>query len=119
MEINLDGDLPASNDYTHILTTCDVFSQYLFAVPLRQPSNSPLTHALLEIFAQHAYVPKHILTDRGFAFTSDVLTELMSESGIKINHATLKHEQIIVMFERNHEKLEQILKISKAADKPH
>ena len=70
MEINHVGELPASKTYTHILTVCDVFSRYFFAVPLRQPSTSAVTHVLLQNPAQHAYVPKHILTDKRSAFTS-------------------------------------------------
>ena len=35
MEIDLVGELPNSNGYRYILTACDVFTRYLFAVPLR------------------------------------------------------------------------------------
>ena len=70
-------------------------------------------------FARHPYLPKHILTDKGSAFTFQVLTELKNESGIKINHAILKHATFIGMVERNHQELKQILKINVAVDKPH
>ena len=36
MEIDLVGPLLESNGFTHILTEIDVFSRYLFAVPLRR-----------------------------------------------------------------------------------
>ena len=34
-EIDLVGELPRSSGYSHILTTCDYFSRYLFAIPIR------------------------------------------------------------------------------------
>ena len=39
MEVDIVGLLPASNGFTHIhrSTAIDVFSRYLFAVPLRKP----------------------------------------------------------------------------------
>ena len=46
------GELPRSNGYSHILTACDYFSRYLFAIPIRKPDT------------------KHIITDKGSAFTS-------------------------------------------------
>ena len=79
----------------HISTACDVLSRYFFADPLRQPNTIAIAHTLLQLFAQHAYVPEHIMTDKGSAFTGQVLTELLSESGIKINHVTLKHAHTI------------------------
>ena len=37
LEIDIVGPLPVSNGLTHILTAIDVFSRYLFAVPLKRP----------------------------------------------------------------------------------
>ena len=95
MEIELVGKLPASYGYRHIPTARDVFSRYIFAVLRGQPSTSAVALELLDTFAQHAYVPNHMLTYKGSAFTFQVLTELMSKSGNMINHATLKHVQTI------------------------
>ena len=58
MEIDFLGELPASDGYTHTLTACDVFSRYVFAVPIRQLSTSKVAHALLQIFVQDAFLPK-------------------------------------------------------------
>ena len=93
IEIDSICELPASNRYTHILTVFDNFSRNFFAIPLSQPSTNAVGHAFLQTFAQHGYVPKHILTYKRSAFTSKVLTALMSESGIKSNHTTLKYAQ--------------------------
>ena len=70
MEIILVVELPTSHDYSYELKTCDAFSQYSFAVPLRKPDTTSVVHALLQIYAQHAYLYKHILGDEGTAFTS-------------------------------------------------
>ena len=86
------------------------FSRHLFAVQLRQSSTSAVAHALLRSFAQHAFVPNHIQTDKASAFTSQLLNEIKNESGFKINHATLTHAQIIGMFERNDQEFRKILK---------
>ena len=118
LEIDLVGELPRSNGYSHILTACDYFSRYLFAIPIRKPDTKSVVEALQDIFTKHAYVPKHIITDKGSAFTSQVITELMDKAGIKVSHATIKHAQTIGMIERSHERLKQILKINVSADRP-
>ena len=118
LEIDLVGELPCSNGYTHLLTACDYFSRYLFAIPIRKPDTKSVVSALLQIFTRHAYVPKTIITDKGTAFTANTMTELMKTAGIQIEHATVKHAQTIGMVERSHQKLKQILKINVAADSP-
>ena len=118
LEIDLVGKLPCSNGYTHILTACDYFSRYLFAVPIRKPDPKSVVNALMQIFTQHAYVPKTIITDKGTAFTSSIMTEIKKTAGIKIEHATVRPAQIIGMVERSHQKLKQILKVNISADSP-
>ena len=118
LAIDIIGPLTASNGFTHILTAIDVSSRYLFAVPLRQPDTQSVVKGLLSIFTRHAYVPKHILTDKGTAFTAEVLTELAKAADKNISHATIKHAQTIGMVERSHATLKKILKISVKADRP-
>ena len=118
LEIDIVGPLPASNGFTHILTAVDVFSRYLFAVPLKRPDTHSVVRGLLSIFTKHAYVPKHILTDKGTAFTAELLAEITRTADIHISHATIKHAQTIGMVERTHAKLKKILKISVNADRP-
>ena len=62
--------------------------------------------------------PKHILTDKGTAFTAELLSEIAKAADIHISHATIKHAQTIGMVERTHAKLKKILKISVNADRP-
>ena len=118
LEIDIVGPLPASNSCTHILAAVDVFSRYLFAVPLKRPDTHSVVRGLLSIFTKHAYVPKHILTDKGTAFTAELLTEIAKAADKHISHATIKHAQTIGMVERTHAKLKKILKISVNADRP-
>ena len=61
---------------------------------------------------------KQIVTDKGSAFTFQIMTEIMKTPGIQIEHATIKHAQTIGLVEHTHEKLKQILKINVAADFP-
>ena len=118
LEIDLVGELPRSNGYSHILTACDYFSCYLFAIPIRRPDTKSVVDAMIDIFSKHAYVTRHINTDKGSAFTSQVIEELMSQAGIQVSHATIKHAQTIGMIEGSHQKLKQILKINVSADQP-
>ena len=118
LEIDLVGELPRSNGYSHILMACDYFSRYLFAIPIRKPDTKSVVESLLDIFTKHAYVPKHIITDKGSVFTSQVITELMNKAGIKVSHTTIKHAQTIGMIERSHQRLKQILKINVSVDRP-
>ena len=117
LEIDLVGPLLASNGFTHILTAVDVVSRYLFAVPLRRPDTQSIVKGLLSIFTRHAYVPKHILTDEGTAFTAELMTELAKSTDIDISHATIKHAQTIGMVVRSHANVNNILKISVNADR--
>ena len=57
MKVDLVTELRAPNGYTHILTACDIFSWYRFAVPLQQPSTSAVTCALLQFFCSTCIYP--------------------------------------------------------------
>ena len=118
LEIELVGELPRSNGYSHILTACDYFWRYLFAIPIRKLDTKSVVDALLDIFTKHTYVPKHIITDKCSAFTSQVIKELIDKAGIKVSHATIKPVQTIGMIERSLQRLKQILKINVSADCP-
>ena len=105
--IDIVGPLPASNGFTHILTAVAIFSRYLFAVPLKRPDTHSVVRGLLSIFTRHAYVPKHILTDKSTAFTAELLTEIAKTADKHISHATIKHAQTIGMVERTPAKLKK------------
>ena len=83
-----------------------------------KPDTESVVSALIDIFTKHAYIPKHIITDKGSAFTSQVIEELMKTIGIKVSHATVEHAQTIEMIERSHQKLKQVLRINVSVDRP-
>ena len=119
IEVDIVGPLPACNGLTHILTAIDVFSSYLLAVPLRKPDTIHLVTAILSVFAKHAYVPTHILTDKGSVFTAELFQQLTKAIGLEISHATIKHARTKGMVERSHAKLKKIFKIHVNVDRPH
>ena len=50
--------------HTHILTAIDVYSRYLFAVPIKNTSANAVVDGLTSIFARHANLPTEIMTDK-------------------------------------------------------
>ena len=111
LELDLVGKLKPSSSYIHILTALDVFSQYMFAVPLRSVSAESIAQALVKIFLQHSYIPKVILTDKGSVFRSALVAELAKLLNIELKHASVKHAQTIGALERRHSSLKKVLKI--------
>ena len=84
-----------------MLTASDYFSRYLFAIPIRKLDIKSAVDALLDIVTKHAFKPKHVITDNGAAFTSQVIEELISKAWNKVCHATVKHE---LQIQRNSHK---------------
>ena len=72
----------------------------------------------MQIFTQHFYVQKTILTDLGSTFTSQMFNRLMESAGMKIKYATVKHARTIGMVDCSHQKLKQILTINISTDSP-
>ena len=99
MQIDLVGQFNAPA-YKYALTAIDVFSKYLFAVPLSSISAENVAEALVSIFLKHSYIPKTILADLGTGFTSKLMHELTNKLEIILNHASLKHAQTVGVVER-------------------
>ena len=110
LQIDLVGKLPGKI-YCYILTAIDVFSKYMFAVPLRKADAYSVCKALVSIILKHSYIPTMLVTDLGTAFTSQLLRELCKTLQIELKHATIKHAQTIGLLERNHAPLKQFLKM--------
>ena len=111
MQIDLIGPLQ-SPIYKYALTGIDVFSKYLFAVPLTNASADTVARELVKIFFNHSYIPTTIVSDLGTTFTSSLMHELCSLLEIRLKHATLKHPQTIGLVERSHASLKRILKLN-------
>ena len=111
LQIDIVGKLPDSGGFTHILTAKDVFSKYLFAIPLRNASAPNVAKQLFHLFMRNSYIPKTVLSDMGTAFTAKIMTELSKLLEITMQYATVKHPQTVGSVERTHASLKQYLGI--------
>jgi hypothetical protein len=111
MQIDLVGRLNPSNGFTHIPTGMDVFTKYLFAIPLRTADATSVENALFHVLMTHSYIPRIIITDLGSVFVGKMMAELCKLLEIQIDHATLKHAQTIGALERSHASIKHFLKI--------
>ena len=75
LQIDIVGPFP-SPVYKYALSAIDVFSKYLFAVPLTRISAVSIAKTLADIFFRHSYIPEKILSDLGTGFTSKLFHEL-------------------------------------------
>ena len=101
MQVDILPNLPTSWGYQTVMTAIDVFSRYLFSYPLVEPTASNTAKVLIDIMTKHAYLPTTIITDRGTAFTSEILAEKTQILGNTIKCVTTKHLQTHVSLETN------------------
>ena len=95
--------------HRYVLTAIDVFTKYLFAVPLTNVRADTSARELTSIFFRHSYLPKTILFDLVTSFVSELLHELTTLLEIQLDHASLKHPQTVGVVERSHSARERIL----------
>ena len=98
--------------FKYVLSGIDVFTKYLFAVPLTNGSADTVARELVKIFFQHSYLPETLLSDLGTTFTSSLMAELAGLLEVKLKHATLKQSETIGVVERSHDPLKRILKLN-------
>ena len=108
MQIDLVPELPPSGGYENIVTAMDVFSRCLFAYPTSKQDDKTV---LNNIMTKHAYLPTTLISDKGTAFMSHVIKEVVGVLGITLKHATTKHAKTIGLLERSHASIKQALKI--------
>ena len=94
------------------LTAFDVFTKYLFAVPLTNVRADTIARELMLVFLQQSYLPKMVLSDLGTSFVSEFFHELPKLPEIQVERASLRHLQTVGVVERSHGALKRILKIS-------
>ena len=111
LQIDLVGPLK-SPVHRYVLTAIDVFTKYLFAVPVTNVRADTIARELTSIFFRHSYLPKTILSDLGTSFVSQLSHELTKLLEIQLDHASLKHPQTVGVVERSHSALKRILKLS-------
>ena len=100
--------------HRYVLTAIDVFTKYLFAVPLTNIRADTIARELMSIFFffHHSYLPKTIIFDLGTSFVSELLHELTKLLEIQLEHSSLKHPQLVGVVERSHSALKRILKLN-------
>ena len=76
IRIDLVPGLPPSGGYENIVTAIDVFSRYLFAYPTSNQDAKTVAQVLINIMTNHAYLPTTLVSDKGTAFTSNVIKEV-------------------------------------------
>ena len=111
LQIDLLGPLK-SPVHRYVLTAIDVFTKYLFAVPLTNDRADTIARECTSIFFRHSYSPKTILSDLGTSYVSELLHELTKLLEIQLEHASLKHQQTVGFVERSHSALKRILKLN-------
>ena len=92
----------------------DVFSRYLFAYPVTEASATNTAKVIIDIMTKHTYLPTTLITDKGTAFTSELVAEIAQILGIQIKCATTKHPQTIGKLERTHASPKTNLKMASA-----
>ena len=88
--------------YNFVLRGIDVFTKYLFAVPLTNGSADTVVRELVKIFFQHSYLPSTLVSDLGTNFTSKLMAELTKLLEVKLDLATLKQPETIGVVEGSH-----------------
>ena len=111
LQVDLLGPFTPSNGFTTILTAIDVFTKYLFAVPLRRVTARAITDILTHLFLKHTYIPKLVLKDKGSQFTSKLMKDTTDLLDIELKHATVKQPQTIALLETAHAGIKKALRI--------
>ena len=110
LQIDLLG-LLKSPVHRYVSTTIDVFTKYLFAVPLTNVRANTTARELTSIFFRHIYVAKTNLSELGTSLVSELLHELTKLLRTQLEHASLKHPQTVGIVERSHTAPKRILKL--------
>ena len=102
------GETQAGNNY--ILSIQDVLTKYIIFIPLKEISSESLLAYLLYHYIYIFSAPKHILTDQGASFVSELVQKF--ENLVKIKHVktTAFQPQSNKAIERTHGTIKELLK---------
>ena len=67
---------------------------------------------------RHAYLPTTLVSVKGTAFMSHVITEVTGVLGITLKHATTKHAPTNGLLEQSHASIKQTLRIATGERRP-
>ena len=76
LQMDVVPNLPPSGGYHYIITAMDVFSRYLFAYPVTNANAPTVAKVIMDIMCKHTYLPTTVISDKGSAFISQVLSEV-------------------------------------------
>ena len=98
------GPLPRTKrGYAFVIVFMDYASRYAIVCPLRTQTASEIARVLVKRVLLERAAPKRLLSDRGAAFLSDLLSEVNRVFGITKVNTTAYHPQTDGMVERfNH-----------------
>ena len=111
MQIDLVPELPQCGGYQNFVRAMDVFYRYLFAYPTSKQDGKTVAKFVFNIITNHAYLPTTLISDKGSAFMSDVIKEVVGVLGITLKHVTTKHAQTIGLLQQSYASVKQTLKI--------
>ena len=86
--------------YRYLLTCIDIFSKFVWVIPLKDKKGITIKNALEKIFKQRK--PKFLWTDRGREFYNEQVQDLLNENNIKLystNNSEIK-SSVIERFNR-------------------
>ena len=91
--MDLVGPLSSSRGYTHLLRIVDRFSRWPEAIPFTQTDTGTCAQAVLSNWISRFGIPKHITSDSGPQFTSQLWTSLAELYDSKLHYTTAYHPQ--------------------------
>lgn len=93
-------DLKADNDgYRYILFIIDVFSKYLYAIPLKTKTATSVSTAFTDILNRTRKKPSKFQTDRGTEFTNKTFQDVLTKNKI-LYYNTHNYDKKATVVER-------------------
>ncbi|BHF59593.1 hypothetical protein SprV_0100255300 [Sparganum proliferum] len=111
----LEGPLPPSNGYTHLLTCVDRYTRWPEAIPLPSVQAETIVKAFVSRWVAIFGAPSMITTDRGAQFESTLFQTLLNFLSCTRIRTTAYHPAANGMVERFHRQLKTALR---AAEDP-
>uniref|UniRef100_A0A5S6QNP3 RNA-directed DNA polymerase n=1 Tax=Trichuris muris TaxID=70415 RepID=A0A5S6QNP3_TRIMR len=109
VHVDIVGPLPLADGFRYLMTAIDRFTRWPEAWPIRDISAQSVAHTFLSNWVARFGVPKHITTDRGRQFESNLWKNLNHLMGSRHVLASTYHPQANGMVERFHRHLKGAL----------
>ena len=106
--VGLLSETQSGNNY--ILSIQDMLTKYIILIPLRETSSEGILTNLLDHYIYMFSAPKHILTDQGANFVSDLVQKFENLFRIKHIKTTAFHPQSNGALERTHGTIKDLLR---------